>query len=120
MELNYDGTFVDLENLLQIAGGDKARVEKYLNQFAALIPERMEKLRDSLDKEDRALIRQVVHNMAPQLQFFGLPDIVSAIQKLELEYQTMPMPELTALSDRILYTTEKALEEIINIIKTNF
>jgi HPt (histidine-containing phosphotransfer) domain-containing protein len=119
MEFNNQYNFINLESLLQIAHGDKSRMEKYLKQFVELIPVRMDRLRDSLEKKDRAMIRQVVHNMAPQLLFFGLPDIEAPIQSLELKYQAMPMTELLEITNKILYSTGKALEEIRQIVESN-
>ena len=117
---NKTTTHINLENLLAIARSSKEKMYIYLKQFSVLIRERSEKLRESLLSENRTAIRKILHNMSPQIQFFGVPGVVESIKKLELEYQSMPMPELKQLVEDILKKLNIALKEVEEIIKKNY
>jgi len=120
MKAEQNKTFVSLSNLQAISRGDPNRMLKYLNQFKELIPERLEQLKHALSKEDRKNIRQIVHKMSPQLQFFGIQDIIIPIQRLEFEYETIPYFELESIINDIIYKLEGAMSEVSKIIKTQF
>ena len=120
MDIDWNVTYIDPENVLNIARGDKDRVFKYLNQFQELIPPRIESLKASLAAEDRKMTRQILHQMSPQLQFFGISDVVIPIGRLEHEYLNMPIDELTLLVNNILVKLDCASKEIEMILKNNF
>jgi HPt (histidine-containing phosphotransfer) domain-containing protein len=120
MDINWNTTYIDLQNLINISRGDKTRMLKYLNQFLELIPPRIESLKVSLEAEDRKMTRQILHQMSPQLQFFGIPDVVEPIRRLELEYETMPLEDLKTLVNDILMKLDGAKMEVEKILKNNF
>ena len=120
MEINWDTTYIDPQNLVSISRGDKERMLKYLNQFLELIPPRIEKLKESLAAEDRKMIRQTLHQMSPQLQFFGIPGVLTPIQRLEHEYGTMPLEELESMVNDMLVKLEGANLEVETILKNHF
>ena len=120
MEINWNSKYIDLKNLISIARGDKDRMLKYLNQFMELIPQRIENLNEYLLANDRKMIRQTLHRMSPQIQFFGIPDVVAPIRRLEHEYETMPLEELELLVKNILTNLDKAINEIESVINNNF
>ncbi len=120
MDINWNPTYIDLQNLISISRGDKNRMLKYLNQFQELIPQRIENLKDSLQAEDRKMTRQILHQMSPQLLFFGIPGVVTPIRRLEHEYKTMPIEDLRSLVNDILVNLDRAGKEIDLILKNNF
>lgn len=120
MNLQWNTSVIDPQELIQIARGDKRIVYKYLQQFRELIPERIESLTERLQAEDRKLVRQILHQMSPQLQFFGIKDIVQPIRRLEHEYETMPYTDLCSLVEDILGQLKLALDDVDVIIKENF
>ena len=120
MGINWNTNHIDLQNLITISRGDKNRMLKYLNQFQELIPQRIESLKSSLEVEDRKTTRQILHQMSPQLQFFGIPDVVTPIRRLEHEYRTMPLEDLKSLVKDILLKLDGACKEIEQIIKDHF
>lgn len=119
MDIKKKLYYVDLSNLISISNGDSDRMMKYLNQFNSLIPERLYYLNQALLIEDRESIRQILHKMSPQIQFFGIKDIISPIQRMEYEYNTIPEKELKNLINEIIIKLENALKEINEIIKLN-
>ena len=120
MKKNWEPTYIDLENLINISRGDKQRMLKYLKQFQELIPQRIENVKQSLAKEDRKMIRQILHQMSPQLQFFGIPDVLRPIRRLEHDYDTIPMEELTAIVNDLLAKLKGANDDVEMILKNNF
>ncbi|TYA54772.1 Hpt domain-containing protein [Formosa maritima] len=113
-------TFINLKNIVSISRGDSGRMLKYLKQFQELIPERLEQLKDALAENDRRQIRQILHKMSPQLQFFGIQDVVNPIQRLEMEYESMPLFELNVLVNDLIYKLEGAISEVTKTIQTQF
>lgn len=111
---------LNLQNLESISRGDSERMLKYLKQFQELIPERMSQLKEALSKDDRLGIRQIVHKMSPQLQFFGIQNIIVPVQRLEYEYDSMSYLELEVLINDIISKLEGSLSEISNIIQSQF
>ena len=120
MNKERNTTFINLDNVISISRGNTDRMIKYLNQFQELIPERLQQLKKALDNNDRKQIRQVLHKMSPQLQFFGIQDIIKPIQRLEFEYDTMSFLELEALGNDIIYKLEGATKEVSQIIESHF
>ena len=102
MEIKWNTNYIDPQNLINISREDKNRMERYLRQFQELIPARVEDLKKYIEGNDRKMIRQTLHQMSPQLQFFGIQNVVEPIRRLEFEYQTIPFDDLEKLINRIL------------------
>jgi len=120
MDVNWNTSYINSENLIAISRGDKTRMVKYLRQFQELIPERIERLRESLQAEDRKKVRQILHQMSPQLEFFGIPEVTPPIRRLEYEYETMPMDDLKILVKKIIIQLDGACKDVENILNTYF
>lgn len=120
MNINWDTCYIDPQHLIGISRGDKDRMLKYLLQFEELVPPRIASLNECLKLNDRKMIRQVLHQMSPQIQFFGIPDIVQPIQKLELEYLSMPYGDLKMMVQAIILKLEFALKEVTSIVNSHF
>lgn len=120
MNIQWNTTVIDPQELNQIARGDRRVVYKYLQQFQELIPERIESLKESMKIEDRKQVRQILHQMSPQLQFFGIPEVIQPIRRLEHEYNTMPITELNEVVHTILNKLHMALKDVDIVLKENF
>lgn len=120
MDIIWNSSVIDPQNLISIARGDREVVYKYLKQFLELIPSRVENLKESMMLHNRKLTRQILHQMAPQLQFFGVPDTVEPIARLESDYAVMPFAELQHLVNEIVGRLEQALIEVEKLMRTNF
>ncbi|KAA3639748.1 MAG: hypothetical protein DWQ02_03185 [Bacteroidetes bacterium] len=116
MDINWQTSYIDPENLIAISRGDDNRMIKYLRQFQELIPERIERLQECLVAEDRKMVRQTLHQMSPQLEFFGVPEVIPPIRRLEYEYETIPLEELKSLVKKILVQLDGACEEVKMIL----
>ncbi len=120
MEIEWNTNYIDPQNLINISRGDKSRMERYLRQFQELIPTRVEDLKKYINDNDRKRIRQTLHQMSPQLQFFGIQNVVEPIRRLEFEYQTIPFDDLKILINGILAKLDGACREVKVIIENNF
>jgi HPt (histidine-containing phosphotransfer) domain-containing protein len=120
MDIIWNTTVVNPQELMNISRGDKNRMLKYLYQFQTLIPLRIEALKESLKNDDRKMVRQLLHQMSPQLQFFGIEDVVQPIRRLEHEYETMRMEDLRILVHSILTKLDLAIKDVDSILKDNF
>ena len=119
MDINWNSKHIDSKNLVEISRGSEAKMLKYLNQFQELVPQRIENLNNSLRDKDRKMISQIIHQMSPQLQFFGIP-VLDSIHQLTYEHKTMPWEDLMDLVNDILLKIEHASEDIKLIKENNF
>ncbi len=109
--------YLDLSQLRQISRGERSRSLRYLHQFQDLIPSRLDLLESAWQKEDRKSIRQIIHQMRPQLQFFGVSRFLPDLHLLETEYQTMSWEKLDQLISQLQTILRKALEELAGILQ---
>ena len=77
MNIDWNTITINPKELIHISRGDRKVIYKYLTQFKGLIPKRIESLEKSLEAGDWKTVRQLLHQMSPQLQFFGIKNIVS-------------------------------------------
>ncbi|MFT6000655.1 MAG: HPt (histidine-containing phosphotransfer) domain-containing protein [Neolewinella sp.] len=112
MNINWNTNHIDLQNLIDISRNDQQKILKYLHQFQELIPPRIEKLKAGMQAENRLLVRQILHQVSPQLHFFGVPGVVEPIRRLELEYEAMPIEDLRLLVKDVVVKLQRAIEEV--------
>jgi HPt (histidine-containing phosphotransfer) domain-containing protein len=120
MNIKWNANHIDPQYLIEVSHGDERRLLKYLNRFQELIPKRIEKLQQGLESEDRKMIRQTVHQMSPQLQFFGVLDTESIVRRLEFEYETIPFDQLRLLVADLLVKLEGVQGEVALMIRSNY
>ena len=113
-------TVIDLHNLQQISRGDRVRQLRYLKQFVELIPSRTQQIKEALAQQNRTLLRKLIHQLSPQIQFFGINDFARLKRKLELEYQEIDYFELQQLVNDLLERLDLARQEVEQIIDADF
>jgi len=59
---------------------------KYLLQFQELILSRIKDIKVSLKMKIVKTTRQILYQMSPQIQFFGIPDAVEPIKTRRCNY----------------------------------
>lgn len=118
MNIHWNSDVLDLSSLLELARRNPDALKRYLQQFQDLIPGRIIALKQSLEAGDRKGVRQILHKMSPQLQFFGIPDVLQPIRRLEHEYETIPISELQDLVADVVKRLSAALAEVKTIIDT--
>ena len=117
MELNWNKEVLDLEKLHVVTRGNPEKLKQYLLQFVELIPVRTGMLRKYLKEEDRNMMRQTVHQVSPQLHYFGLKDVAQVIQTVEQEYTSLPMEQLKTLVLDLIHKMETAEQEVSRILE---
>ena len=80
----------------------------------------MDDLREALAQEDREATRKVLHSIAPQLQFFGVPKIVPVIRKILDNYQSIPWKTIDKQTQAIIQVIEAAKAEVSMVLATKF
>ena len=109
--LNLTMNYLDLLEVRQIAQNDNEKLLRYLNQFNELVPKRVNNLKMALIAEDRLKVNQILHQMHPQLQFFGVPDITIQIHTIEESFETMNFETLKTLVHHIIHQLKHACLE---------
>lgn len=103
--------YLDLLEVTQIAQNDNERLLRYLNQFNELVPQRVDNLKKALAEEDRYKLRQILHQMHPQLQFFGVPDVSAQIHTIEVDFESMDFSSLKDMVSHIINQLKHACLE---------
>jgi HPt (histidine-containing phosphotransfer) domain-containing protein len=118
--MRWNTKIINPQDLINISRGDDKIIHKYLLQFQELIPQRVESLQKYLEAGDRKQVRQLLHQMSPQIQFFGLIELVKPIRRLELDYETMSLEDLNILVDTVIIQLNLALKDVNLVLKENF
>ncbi len=111
---------IDLSNLREICNGDISREIHYLKQFNLLIPRRIDLLKNALDDKNFIAIRQEVHKMSPQAEFFGIHQVVKLKRVMEMDEQIYPDAQLVNMILHIICILQQATEEIRVILIDDF
>lgn len=120
MKQDWNTQYISPQNLIQVSRGKDKVAIKYLKQFLELIPSRTTLLRQSLAKKDRESVRKILHQISPQLQFFGIPDVVPQAREIINEYQTMDWDDLEDNTESIIGILHAATKEVAVVLKTCF
>lgn len=120
MNNRWNTQYISSQNIDKISRGKSRIALKYLKQFQQLIPPKVNTLRKDLAKEDRQAVRQTLHNICPQLQFFEVPQVVPPIQRISKEFKTIPWPEMEEMVEEILDMMENAVGEVDQVLRTQF
>ena len=120
MKNEWNTHYISSQNIDKISRGKAKVVKKYLLQFQQLIPPKIKLLREGLAKEDRHAVRQILHNISPQLQFFDVPDVVPSIKQIASSYQSMPWSDIEEMGEEIMNILENAAREVDQVLRTRF
>ena len=118
MEIEWNRDVLDLRKLQVVTRGDTDKLKQYLMQFRELIPTRISLLKRYLQEEDRKMIRQTVHQVSPQLHYFGLREVAPLIERVESAYTTMSMDELKRTVESLIDKMETAEKEVGRVLET--
>ncbi len=116
MDIECNKEVLDLQKLSVVTRGNSEKLRQYLVQFRELIPARVALMRQYMESEDRRMIRQTVHQVSPQLHYFGIRGIAPLIERVEMEYPFMPMDELKRTVSVLIEKMEMAKQEVSRIL----
>jgi len=114
---DFNTQYINLQNLIAHSRGNQEKFEQYLRQFVELLPKRLDALAENAKSENRKLMRQQLHQMSPQLEFFGVPEVVPIIKRLELEYELIDISEYKNLVNKITDQIRLACDEASTILQ---
>ena len=109
-------SYIDLTRVKKLTKGDPVKMQKYLLQFLDLIPKKIAELKILQTFEDRERTRELIHHIGPHLVYFGVPEIIETLKYIEDKIDTISFSELQKVVADTLYKTERAIEEINNIV----
>jgi len=109
-------SIIDLKNLTEVSRGNPERMLDYLRQFTELVPKRAGQIRQALEASDRVSIRKLIHKMSPQIQFFGINEVIKLKNTLEVEYENISYEDLDLTVSQLLTSLEKAILEVKTLI----
>lgn len=107
---------IDLTHLKQISRGNKEKELYYLRQFQELIPVRLDQLKVALHDEQQDSIRQIIHIMSPQLEFFGIMEVKHIKKLLETDETFRNVDEMKILLNHLIAKIAEAIKEINDLI----
>ncbi|MEM6724864.1 MAG: hypothetical protein AAF598_12545 [Bacteroidota bacterium] len=119
-QLKWDTSVMDLSKLLEMGADRPGLVERYLRQFADIVPGRIEKLELESAQQNRKAVRQIVHQMKPQLLFFGLPIPSGDFELLQDTSIPLSGDGLSQLVAKVIGLLQAALREINQLLQTHF
>ena len=77
-------------------------------------------LKNALDDKNFIAIRQEVHKMSPQAEFFGIHQVVKLKRVMEMDEQIYPDAQLVNMILHIICILQQATEEIRVILIDDF
>lgn len=89
----------NLDFLKDFTGGDKAKMEKYINMFLKNIPGLLEKIDEHLANKDWQSLKVSIHSIKPQLTFMGAKETSSFAQGIESDLNNEK--DLDTIPDRV-------------------
>jgi|GEM_PF-2668925 len=103
---------LQLQNLYDLARGDKNFVLKMLQSFIDSVPGVLEQMRRSLEEGDRETLAQLAHRLKPAFMYVGAEQMVPVLNNIELHARNgTPAEELGKWLEEIERTGQLACEE---------
>lgn len=106
---------IQLDRLNQLCGNNAEKKRKFLLQFLELVPSGMKQLSVDLKNGDREKVRKTIHFLAPQLAFFGIPDLSILLGELDGQ-PPVPLEKLKNDIKQSIQRIDKAVLEVRKMI----
>ena len=104
--------YYKLDNVNELAGGDKSFITILVETFLEEIPNDLENMQVSVKSGDAAMSYQYAHKMKPSFQLFSI-DVLNHIKILESwSMDAIDQQEATGAMDTILTKANAAIEEM--------
>lgn len=106
--MNYN-----LSYLREISGGDEMFVKNIVTEFVTNAPRFLDQIHLATTRADWPLVRSLVHQFAPQLDFIGMNETRFLADQLEDLSKNTPDHHLASeLADRILADCNLVIESL--------
>ena len=105
-----------LDGIKKVIGDDTNSLKQFTEAFILQTSTQITQLRDYLQKNDSAEIKNIIHKMKSSIYYFGMNDQVTLVKKIEshsIEEFEKTKPMLNELID----VCQKAIEELKQTVK---
>jgi HPt (histidine-containing phosphotransfer) domain-containing protein len=107
----------DMTFLQSFTGGNKEKVNKYINIFLQIYPKNMEDMKNHLSNAEYDRLRAVAHSLKPQITYMGIKGGAELIQKIEKNAgEKIDVENLPSLLDEFQSLCDKAVVELKQIV----
>jgi HPt (histidine-containing phosphotransfer) domain-containing protein len=114
------GTYTDMTFLESFTGGNKEKVNKYINIFLQIYPKNLEEMKNHLSNGDYDRLRAVAHSLKPQITYMGIKGGAELIQKIEKNAgERIEVEQLPTVVNDFQTVCDKAVEELKQIAGGN-
>lgn len=103
---------ISLTKLQDLYGGNRPKMQEYLQQFLEIVPERLQQLKQMVAENNREEIYQSAHRLKPQLGFFGMVKEEMFANTIELKAKEAGIIELQELIEQLEEGCNLACKEI--------
>src|SRR3954465_2346846 len=111
MEALTDMTFLN-----SFTGGNKEKVNKYINIFLQVYPTQMSEMKKHLEAADYDRLRGVAHSLKPQITYMGIKGGADLIQKIEKNAgERIEVEQLPAVLNEFQTICDNAVVELKQI-----
>jgi len=114
------GTYTDMTFLESFTGGNKEKMNKYINIFLQIYPKSLEEMKSYLSQGEYDRLRAVAHSLKPQITYMGIkggPDLILKIEKNAGE--RVDVENLPTVLNEFQSVCDKAVEELKQMAGAN-
>jgi HPt (histidine-containing phosphotransfer) domain-containing protein len=114
------GTYTDMTFLESFTGGNRDKMNKYINIFLQIYPKSLADMKAHLSANEYDRLRATAHSLKPQITYMGIKGGAELIQKIEknagerIEVENLP----NVLND-FQNVCDKAVEELKGFTTAN-
>ncbi|OJW81303.1 MAG: hypothetical protein BGO69_04355 [Bacteroidetes bacterium 46-16] len=109
----------DMQFLTQFAGGNKEKINKYVNMFLENAPRLLSNIQEALNLKDYPALKIAAHSLKPQLSYMGVKEEISHIFLIEQTAgEAAHFERLPELVGTLIDVCRKAFEELKQAVGT--
>jgi signal transduction histidine kinase/DNA-binding response OmpR family regulator len=113
-----DFQYIKLDYLHELSGNDKVFEKEILYQFLEQAPLELDRLEDSIRKNDHESVRRVAHSLKSTVGYVGLADdLHQYLEKIENDAARNDPKELAQNFDPVKHSCTMALEEVKSFLE---
>jgi len=113
-------TLTDMTFLSSFTGGNKEKMNKYINIFLQVYPTQLAEMKKHLEATDYDRLRAVAHSLKPQITYMGIRGGSELIQKIEKNAgERIEVEKLPEVLSEFQTICDKAVVELKQVVAGN-